>query len=239
MNKNSLCVTLVICVLSALAFQAQARLSDYSDVVTLLSDGRLDEAESELNKAIKNNDKDVRAMALRGEVARRKGENSKSLKFLNKAIAADPDYPEAYLYKGKTLFAMQKFDEMSAQFDMYVCRTDQNLNDGTTKRIYISNLHEICGIYFGLKMRENIKRVLDVILKLSPNDQAAIYNLGIYYYEYERDRSAAYGSFKKVIEADPDSMIASKAKYAIEFMRENPDPRVAPNFSFLDEEYRD
>lgn len=218
---------------------ALAQLHEHVDATILLSQDKLDEAESKLSKVINGNNDDVQALSLLGEVARRKGANSKSLKLLNKAIAIDPTYPDAYLYKGKLLFSMQKPDEMSGEFDMYIRCMEQYLTDGAMKRIYIANVHEICGIYYGLKMYEELKRALDSILKFSPSDQAAMYNLGIYYYTHERNRSGAYGSFKRVIEADPKSEMASKAKYAIEFMRENPDPRVAPSFSFIEKEYRD
>jgi hypothetical protein len=36
---------------------------------------------------------------------------------------------------------------------------------------------------------------------------------------------------------NPDSDTGRAARYAIEFMRNNPDPRIVPDFSFIDQEY--
>jgi hypothetical protein len=37
----------------------------------------------------------------------------------------------------------------------------------------------------------------------------------------------------------PNSPVAKKAKYIIEFMRANPDSRIVPDMSFINQEYRE
>lgn len=225
-------------ILVSCAITACAEVYDQTDAGILLSEGKISDAESVLNKKLSVNNKDVVALSLLGEVYRQKGGFSKALKYLNKAISIDPKYTDSYLYKGKLFFSMQKFDEISSQFDLYMQNMEPLVADDAKRQVYIANLHDVSVIYFGLKRYEELKAVLDRILKLSPDDQAAIYNLGIYYYTYERNRSGAYSSFSKVIAIDPATETAAKARYAIEFMRANPDPRVAPSFSFIDQEFR-
>ena len=210
----------------------------YSDAPGLVSEEKLDEAEAVLNKEISVNKKNAAALSLLGEIYRKKRDYKKAIKFLDKAISADPEYPVSYIYKGRTYFAMQKFDEVSAEFDLFIDNMKPLVTDDRTKNFYISSLHDISMIYFELKKYDELRAVVDEILRLSPKDQTALYNLGVYYYVYERKRSRAYSYFSKSIEVDGSTPTAAKARYAIEFMRINPDSRVSPDFSFIDQEYK-
>jgi cytochrome c-type biogenesis protein CcmH/NrfG len=80
---------------------------------------------------------------------------------------------------------------------------------------------------------------LDNMLRLDPKDQGTYYSMGVYYYKFEHSRSKAYQAFKKALDLDPRSSVGKAAFYAIEFMRNNPDSRVAPDFSFINQEYRE
>jgi tetratricopeptide (TPR) repeat protein len=86
----------------------------------------------------------------------------------------------------------------------------------------------------------NIKRydeaysAMSEILQMSPADQTAFYNMGIYFYVYKHDRAQAYKNFSKAAAIDANNGIGRHARYAIEFIRANPDSRVEPDFSFLD-----
>ena len=72
------------------------------------------------------------------------------------------------------------------------------------------------------------------ILKMLPDDQIATYNMGVYYYVYDHNGSKAYQFFNKAVNIAPESDLAKKARYAIEFIRANPDSRMAPDFDFID-----
>jgi len=183
-------------------------------------------------------EEDASTLSSLGEACRREGDYKKALKYLDKAISIDPKYPMAYMYKGKLYFSMQKFEEVPAEFDLFRESMRPLAANDDIKQFYIESLHDICTTYFELKKYEKARAILDEILKLSPKDQVAIYNSGIYYYVYERNRSSAYSLFSKAIEIDPATHTAAKARYAIEFMRANSDPRMEPDFSFIDQEYR-
>lgn len=216
---------------------ASAEESIYKDAQGFLAEGRFDEAEAALNKKLSSDDRDVAALSLLGEVYRQKDDRKKALKFLDKAVSIDPKYPVTYLYRGKLYFSMQKFDEVTGEFSLYIENMrpliiSEKNNIGS----YIAGLHDISHIYFGLKKYDELREVLDEILKLFPKDQAAMYNLGIYYYIYDRNRPKAYSCFMKTIEIDPAASLAAKARYAIEFMRTNPDSRVEPDLSFMNDQ---
>lgn len=227
-------------VLISLPLAAIAEESIYDNAQSLMDEGKFDEAEAALNKRLSSDDKDVVALSLLGEVYHRKNDRDKAIKFLDKAVSIDPKYPAAYLYRGKLYFSMQKFDEAADEFSLYIenmrpliISSPENIDQ------YIANLHDISQISFELKRYDLLYETLSDILRLSPKDQPATYNMGIYYYIYERDRPKSYSYFTKAVELDPSTQTASKARYAIEFMRSNPDPRVEPDFSFIDKEYRD
>lgn len=213
--------------------------TDYAEAERLIAEGELDKAQAILSRGISEDDKNVAAFALLGEVYLKKGDRNKALKYLNKAISVNPEYPVSYLYLGKLYYSNQKFDEAVSEFDRYMERMRPLAGTDTNRAIYIKDLHDISQIYFGLKRYEEIRKALDEILGLSPQDQTAIYNMGIYNYVYEHNRSRAYKYFSDAVAIDPASYTAKKAKYAIEFMRANPDSRIVPEFSFIDQEYRD
>lgn len=94
---------------------------------------------------------------------------------------------------------------------------------------------DICG---DLKRYPIMKEAIEEVIALDSKDQNAYYNLGVYYYNAEHDRPKAYQNFKKADSLDPNTAIGKKAKYAIEFIRNNPDSRVAPDLSFINQEYK-
>ena len=166
-----------------------------------------------------------------------KGDRKNALQVLKKAVKIAPDYPFAHLYLGRVYFLMQDPENAVREFSIFkekmgpVSKMSEEM-----KTLYREGLHSICEIYFVLKMYEDCKEKIDEILSFDPNDQTALYNLGVYYYVYEHSRPKAYQSFKKAIDINPASSTSKRAEYAIEFMRTNPDSRVAPDFSFIDKE---
>ena len=230
----------VISIILALTPQSLASEKlDYDYISSLLSEEKLDEAAAILTRHIAKDSKDESALSLLGDIYRRKREHGTALKYLNKALSINADYPPAHLYLGKLYFSMQRFDEAVNEFDIFrKIATDYGIMI-TDQDFYIGNLQDISLLYFSIKRYKEAAALLNEILIISPSNQVALYNFGIYYYQSERNRSMAYRYFTKAIEIDPKSSVAAKARYAIEFIRTNPDPRVTPDFSFIDQEYHD
>jgi len=237
-HKKIITILIMALVLASDALSAASEDYNYGNANGLISEGRLDEAESMLSKRISSNDKDASALSLLGEVYRKKGDRNRALKYLDKAISADPKYPMSYMYRGELYFSRQKFDEAITEFNLFRDNMRPLTTSGAIKQFYIEKLHDICSICFELRKYEKARAILDEILKLSPNDQVATYNMGIYYYTYERNRPKAYSLFSKAVGIDPSTHTAAKAGYAIEFIRTNSDPRMEPDFSFIEQEFR-
>ena len=228
---------LIIALLSSPAAGALKTVDE--DIVGLIEDNKLDEAESILTLKIAADRNDLPAISLLGETYRRKGERSKALKYLQEATILKPSYPDTHLYLGKLYFTLQNFDKSVEEFNAFRGLMKPFVANENDKAFYLRGLHEISILYSGFKMYDKFYDVIQEILELSPQDQTATYNMGMYYYMYERNRPKAYEYFKKTVDIKPSSEISAKAKYAIEYMRNNPDPRVEPDMSFIDQEYRD
>lgn len=216
-----------------------ARSEDSDSPEYLIEENRLDDAEKILDGWIASDGKDVYAMSLKADVCRRKGQYRKAMKILEKAEKTDDLDPTPNFYLGKLYFAMQDFDNSAAQFRLFMEKMTPLLTDEDMRQYYVDNLHDIALMYFGLKRYDDLYPVLVEILKLFPKDTTALYNLGLYYYYSEHNRSKAYTYLKSVIDIDPKGGLVPKAKYAMEFIRANPDPRFAPDDSFIDQEYND
>jgi len=192
--------------------------------------------EAEARRRLDNDDNDAVALTAIGSASLKEGDKKSAIKYLRKAVAADLSYPNAHFYLGKAYYTAGNFDGAAEEFDRFtdlMKRLPLNENDRIQ---YIGMLHDISQICMTVKRYDEAYKALADILRLSPNDQVAVYNLGVYYYVYERSRSLAYQSFLKAIRIDPNTGTARRAQYAIEFMRNNPDPRIEPDFSFLNRE---
>ena len=184
----------------------------------------------------KDKEDDYAAAITLGDTCKDAGDKKKALRHYKDAVEISPDYPEAHFLLGKLYFLMRDPDRSIFEFGEFKNRMKALPKmDIKTEKFYIGALQYISEVYFTLKMYEDAKKEIDEILRMDPKNQTAIYNTGIYYYYSERDRPKAYKCFKESIELGRGTHIAKEAEYAIEFMRNNPDPRIAPDFSFLDE----
>lgn len=213
--------------------------SAYDTIEQMVADGNYARAEDLLTDRLVTNDKDVVALTMLGDLYRIKGSRQKAIDTLVKASKMDPGYPEPYFVLAKLYLSMQRFDEADSWFALFQ-KTIQPLvgTDQSLKEYYLRCLHYISSEYLLLKRYADFRKNVDEILRISPNDQEAYYNLGIYHYEYRHDRSAAYQSFSKALAIDRTSPVGMKARYAIEFIRANPDSRVVPDYSFINQEFK-
>jgi superkiller protein 3 len=216
--------------------------SAYEEAAKLADAGDYGAAEAILKPLVAKDRNDYRAMTQLGSICQDKGDNKGALKYFRAAVKAAPDYPQAHLFLGRVYFATRRPDDAVAEFNAFVdivSRTPPAPGDASGRRTCIGGLHYISEVCAGIKRYDTMKAAIEAILKLDPQDQAAHYNLGVCYYKGEHDRPMAYRSFKAAIGLDPSSSTGKKARYAVEFMRNNPDSRVSPDLSFIDQEYRE
>jgi tetratricopeptide (TPR) repeat protein len=232
------CVATIL--FSPIVCGAKETSSVYDDAAKMTDAGDYKGAEAALKAQLAKDNKDYVAQAQLGSVYQEEGDRKKALKHLKDAVKLRPEYPPAHLGLGRLYFLMQKEDSAIEEFVTFMeLMRREPLIDGAQIQIYINGLHYISDVCNNLRRYDTMKAAIDDILKLDPKDQAARYNLGVYYYNGKHSRSQAYQNFKAAIDLNPNSLTAKKAKYAIEFMRKNPDSRVSPDLSFIDQEYRD
>lgn len=183
--------------------------------------------------------KDPREMIRLGIEYQDSGDKNKALRLFKNAVKIDPDYPQAHFFLGRLYVAMQKEDGAMEEFALFMEKMrNVRMTEEADNKAYIQCLHYISGICGDLKRYDEMKSAISEIIARDPKDQGAYYNLGVYYYNAEHDRPKAYQNFKKAADLDPNTSTGKGAKYAIEFMRNNPDSRVAPDLSFIEQEYR-
>jgi tetratricopeptide (TPR) repeat protein len=201
----------------------------YKDIDDLLSEGKYDEAQALLRKRLSLNQSDYIAMTKLGEIYLERQDRPKALSLFEAAVKIAPDYPLAHLYLGRLYFLMRRPD--SAIRELNIFKKKMKLlpkTDEATRKMYITSLQYLCEVYFTLGRQEDFYKEIKEILKLDPKNQMAIYNLGIFYYNYRHDRGRAYELLEEVIAVDPESEMADRAKAAIETIRRKPDPRFQP-----------
>jgi Tfp pilus assembly protein PilF len=108
--------------------------------------------------------------------------------------------------------------------------------DDNAKKAYANSLLYVAEVYFMLEDYPKAKSEIGEALKIDPNGQDACYSMGVYYYKCEMDKPEAYRYFKKVIDIDPSTSTAKNAKDAIDFIRNDFDSKVAPDFSFISQD---
>ncbi len=226
-------ITIMAIILSA----ANSFADFYQDVEDMLRNGDTEKAEAVLKKRLSVNSRDTMAAYMLGNLYFQNGDKKNALKYLNTAVSLDPEYPIPHFYLGKIYFGLQEFDKAKEEFSAFrQMAMILSAQDEVSKRFYEDALYYIAEVYYTLKAYDDYRGVIDEILQENPKDETAHYDLGIYYYVAKRDRPKAYREFVKAMELGGDAGITRKSRYAVEFMRNNPDPRIEPDFSFLDRE---
>lgn len=205
----------------------------YLDIDALIAEGRYREAIRSCKRRIAFNRADFVAITQLGEVYWKTGHRRKAIKLFQKVIKRIPDYPiahfllgKAYAFKNQTKEAIEEFEIFKEKMQLLPKM------DSDTITFYTSSLHYIAYIYYTMKQYNKAMNQSLEIIKIQPDDQSAHYNLAGYYYNFHRNREAAYRELQKVIKIDPNTDIAGRAEFFIDYIRRNPDPRFEEDFTF-------
>ncbi|MBL7072622.1 MAG: tetratricopeptide repeat protein [Candidatus Omnitrophica bacterium] len=209
----------------------------YDDVEDLIEAERFREAGEVCRKRISSNPADYVALTQLGRIYLEEQKYKKAIKFFKRAIKIAPDYPMARFCLGKAYVLKKEPEKGLLELDIFEEKMDLlSKMDEDTVDFYVETLQYMCYIFSTVKRYDEVIERSKKIAKLRPNDQRAHYNLAVCYYNYRHNRSRAYNELQKVIGIDPDTRIAAKAEYFIDYMRRNPDSRIIGDFSFIDEE---
>lgn len=208
----------------------------YKDASRMIAGGEYDKAEAALRKRLSLNGGDYVAVLQLGQIRWEKGDRKEAMKFFAKSAKMAPDYPTAHLYLGKGYAFARDTKKAMAEFKVFKEKMDRlPPMDEDTVDFYVSALHYVSYLYSLSKDYKEVINENGKILKLKPNDQDAHYNLAMAYY-YSGKNARAYEELKKVIEIDPAAPAADMAKYCIDYIRSNQDPRIRKEFLFIGKE---
>lgn len=144
--------------------------------VALLREGRLNEAMSDLDVALRLNPRNAHAWVNRAAVLSRLGEDARGLADLDRAVEIDPQFAEAHAERCATLL---KRDDLTAA--LAACNTALRLSpDLPTARINRAVLHARA-----LRMKEALADV-DRVLHIEPTNGIALFNRGMIYRDMGR-----------------------------------------------------
>ncbi|MFH1753285.1 MAG: tetratricopeptide repeat protein [Candidatus Omnitrophota bacterium] len=208
----------------------------YSDVEQLLKEMRYDDAEAVCKRRISLNPGDYVALTQLGQSYWYQDRKQEAFKLFNRAVKLVPDYPTAHFFLGRSYFFMRKYRDAEKEFGLF--KKKMKLlpeTDEATTDFYVSALRAISYYYSSRKLYAKTAKEYKEIISLKPDDQAAHYNLAVCYYNNRGMLSQAYRELEKVIEIDGTTQIADQAKFFIDYIRRNPDPRFSADFSFLSE----
>ena len=207
----------------------------YKDVAGLISDEKYKKAEK-LSKSKMSflRSTDYVALTHLGQIYLIQGKKKEAIKPLRKAIKIAPEYPLAHFYLGKAYFLTQKTKEAMKEFEIFKKQIMLMPLFGRDQADeFAKKLNYIGYLYSTIKRYNEAMSEYRNALKVKPDDQNAYYNMGVAYYIFYHARSKAYNAFNKVLEIDPDSKTAEKTKFAIDYIRSNPDYRFSPNLNFI------
>lgn len=205
----------------------------YKDVSEMMKEGLYDDAEKALRKRLSLNGADPAAILQLGQIRWEKGERNEAATFFARAAKIAPDYPIAHFYLGKSYAFRNDIKSAMKEFALFKEKMERlPPMDDDTVDFYVSALQYIGYIYSTAKDYKSAVRENEKALKLRPGDQDARYNMAIAYY-YLGKVSRAYDELSKIIETDPSSDTADLARYCVDYIRSNPDPRLKKDFSFV------
>ena len=213
----------------------QALPESYKDIAEMIIAKKFIKAEQLAKERINLNPGDYIAIMQLGRIYWDRGEKKKAITLFRKVSRIAPDYPTAHLFLGKAYFFERKPEKAIKEFEVFKEKMElvPEMDEETTD-IYIQNLHYICYMYYTQRRYAEAMAECNKILNMRPEDQRAHYNLAVCFYVYKHSRAKAYSRLQEIIEIDPDTVIADQARYYIDYIRRNPDSRVASDFSFLD-----
>jgi tetratricopeptide (TPR) repeat protein len=176
------------------------------------------------------------SLAKKGEKYFEEGKPDKAVRYLERALDKDPRDVYSRFMLGKSLVWAREQDKGKAEFDRFQTEMDRIVDaDPELANEYLSYLHQIAYLYYTSGRTNDAVRVYRKAIRLVPDDARAHYNLAYVYYRYLRRKELAYSELQDVINRGKDPKLADRARYFVDYMRNNPDPRLVEDFSFIEE----
>jgi len=189
-----------------------------------------------LTDRVRRDPGDVSAWSRLGEILWEGGARRKAVKYFRKANRIDREYPPPYYSLGKAYFFEKKPAKGVEYFGIFEGKMDRFLEDNPGYLdYYVHCLKEMNILYLAFNRYDDAVKRYKKMLRLKPDDPGAHYNLAVCYYKYYHNRPSAYRELQKVIETDKNTGLSDRARFFIEYMRNNPDSRYMEDFGFIEE----
>ena len=166
---------------------------------SLLKKGQIDEAISDLNRAVELNPKDAGAYFYRGNAYYKKVQIDEALSDYSKAIKINSRYTNAYFSRGLHYVGVEGYSKAISDFSKAI-----NITPDNAPAYYYRGT-----AYFGKKKYNKALSDYDKAIELDPEYVNAYINRGLYYHginEYPK----AINDYKKALELNPSSPAAKQ-----------------------------
>ena len=188
--------------------------------------GNIEQAENLFVEAVTHNPKYIKGQQGLGELYLERGNEAEAIKYLRQAATISPNDPDRQLKLGKLYTKNSLFDEADKAFQHAINSDPKNADLQThIGEIYLENgqsekaaeafrgslgLNETVHVYnrLGIALRRK-KRYKEAIeeykkaIKVEPDNEVVLYNLGRAFLEDNQKREAA-DAFRKALEFNPD-----------------------------------
>jgi len=155
--------------------------------------GDIARAETFYQDVLKLDRKNFHATYLLGLIAAQAGRNEQAAELIGRAIAINPNMPDAHFNHGNVLLALRRLEQALASFDKAV-----RLKPG-----YLEAWANRGSVLLALARFDQALASYDKVVGLKPNDAAAYYNRGVALEALERFGDAAE-SYERAIALQPN-----------------------------------
>lgn len=143
-----------------------------SQAAAMLDKGNMKDAEQKYLDALNMDNSNYSALTGYGKVLYQQKDYKKALEYLNKAVSAKPQEPEAYVVRGKTQNKLFQFDEAAADFD-------KAISYKLTDKLKYSALVGKSSAFGNMSKFVEAKKLADEAIKLNSKDKEAYFNQGV------------------------------------------------------------
>lgn len=198
--------------------------------------GETNEKIRELKKRVSVSPKDPVPLVELGDLYQEENRYEQAVKCFYKAISADPEYAPSYFSLGRSYYLNRKSSLGKEAFNKFQQVMDKNVQKVEKEALeyYLESLYYIGYLYMTNKDYDPALGIYKKITGMYPEDQKALYNMAYLYYKHYRKNELAYRNIQEVIRIGTDRRLNEKARFFLDYMRNNPDPRYREDLDFID-----
>ncbi len=163
----------------------------------LIEEGKIDEAEKELEIAVRFVPTNRRVLSTLAAVHNKKGDHEKSLKYARQALEVDPTFPRALNALGSALRGVGDLDGAKDAFEKAL---EQHAD-------FVPCIINLAQVYLAEHREEKAAGLYRRVLEINPTQPMALFNMGTFKANHNQlDEALDY--YRRAVAADPQYAIA-------------------------------